>query len=532
MAVSINMKQFGAPDGPNIFENGDIQRVVQYVDQQGRSIQEKVTLLMDCLTQALSSEGTYVAQCGSVLKRELFTYATQFHTETLQSIENSRYKYNLQLEDVIKRMRLLASSILPLNLLDFSGAYHNILETGDSHLVLDQLDYINLPAHPVRRIETKVQALLDLLAQAAEIGGRYASKCESDFKVKLYTLAQAHPVEVQNFIQTHSNLKQDSKFKDVIRIMENLANHQVDISHFSNGTSPELDVLKTGKVELIIAYIHSLPNVQIRLEVLLSCLSQTVSVGGPFQGLCESQLQHALYGHALNFRDATQIVLGLSHIKYDPNLLKILQNLHQLVGNIPGINMYAFFHETGFIDIVDTGRMRLVLSYIDQHAPNNRVKFQMLLNCLSQTLQGKGRCLGECERVLKVKLFELTKEDPDAASTVLDNDKFKEDTKIHEVVKKIEYLSDGILNHRGKFARYVRRVGHHLYESYNSNRFFGAIYAGGAFTLILAGGFQTTFSNTLDEEQRHAGYAMLGAGGSLIGWPILNALYSATQDER
>jgi hypothetical protein len=530
VAAGISMVRFAQADNRNILETGEINLVIQHVDALPGTPQAKIEMLLDCLSQTFFLRGASAGKCESVLKRELFARATAFHNETQQTVEKAAYKYDPKLVDVIKKMRLLASGVLNTNLTEFSDPHHtNILEAGSSSLVIGVITN-----NPAISIGVQIQALLDCLAQAHVMGGRYAGKCESDFKARIYALAQANPAEVQTFIQNNPGLKEDTRFKDVIKTMVSLATRDlnIDMAHFSDGVSNDVDILKSGKINLVIAYItHNAPNPQAQFEALLHCYSQAVYLGGQFQGLCESQLLHTIYQLTLAHRAAAQAVTGLPQFKYDPKLSSLLQNICQLIRGNPAINMSKFLTPDGFVDLLETGQIDLVRHFIDNNAPNVQDRIGMFLNCLSQTLQRSGRNRGACESALKASIYQLVKRYPLAAQEIIQGNEYKYDSNIRDVIKTIDYLSSGIFGYRGWLPNYFRKAGHHLYETFTNNRSYAVTSLSAGTSLLLTGGLQVVFSDTADIAQKKAGWAMIGTGSGILGLPIVNALYLGSKDE-
>lgn len=528
MAASISMMRFSQADNRNILDTGEINLVIQHIEALPGTPQAKIEMLLDCLSQTLSLRGASAGKCESVLKRELFARATAFHNETQQTIEKSSFKHDPQLVDVIKRMQLLASGILNINLAEFSDPHHtNILETGSSSLVIDNIT--NNPA-----IGVQIQALLDCFFQAQVMGGRYAGKCESDFKARIYALAQAHPAEVQTFIQNNPALKEDARLKDVIKTMGSLARWDVniDMTHFSDGINNNVDILKTGKINLVIAYItNNAPNPQAHIEALLNCFSQAASLGGQFQGLCESQLLHTICQLTLAHRAAAQSAIGLPQFKYDHNLSNVFTIINQITGNALHVSMTQFVTPSGMVNILETGRIELLRNYAVDHALNAELRIQMFLNCLSQTYRGTGSYQGLCEREIKGSIYEIARQRPQETAAQLLQTEFKHDSKLTEVVKTINYISGGIGGYRNKVARYCYRLGHHLYETYTNNRSYAVTSLSAGTSLLLTGGLQVVFSDTVDGSQRKAGWSMIGTGAGILAVPFVNVFYLATQDE-
>lgn len=62
MATRLDLTNF-MQTNQNILAQGNIQTVINHIDNQATTPQQKIDTLMDCLVQTLSLRGTYAEKC-------------------------------------------------------------------------------------------------------------------------------------------------------------------------------------------------------------------------------------------------------------------------------------------------------------------------------------------------------------------------------------------------------------------------------------------------------------------------------------
>lgn len=188
------------------------------------------------------------------------------------------------------------------------------------------------------------------------------------------------------------------------------------------------------------------------------------------------------------------------------------------------------------VNVIDTGDIEAVRDDILQRAGAiAQQKITAFLDCLSQTHRVSGRYQGKCESVLKNALFAYAKDHPHEAQRVLRNPHFQEDAKLTETLKKVNYLTAGLFGFRNKKCNYIRRVVHHIHESYIVNRHSGLTLSLTGAGFLLVGGLQTALTsdaNSSDNlKKRNEAWAVTAIGASAILLPFFNAFRLAAKDD-
>lgn len=178
----------------------------------------------------------------------------------------------------------------------------------------------------------------------------------------------------------------------------------------------------------------------------------------------------------------------------------------------------------------ESGGINQLMGHIKHtHVANDDVKLGIFMDCLSQALSSQGRYQGECESRIKNKIFKFSKEYPTAAQLVIQESRFKYNSKIKDTIDKVNYLSSSFC---GSF--YAAKVIHHLKDSYGNNKRYGVSYFTAGSSLILVGGILNIVSQpsgSSTEEKSHAAWGILTTGIAMAAFPLVNSLYLASQDE-
>ncbi|BBI18189.1 hypothetical protein [Neochlamydia sp. S13] len=197
---------------------------------------------------------------------------------------------------------------------------------------------------------------------------------------------------------------------------------------------------------------------------------------------------------------------------------------------VVNINMTAFTDAAGQTsNVLNTGDITSVISHIDASNATLTNKFIACMQCLSQTLNSDGPFQGKCESYLKEKIFDLAKKKPAEAQEAIKDSTIRYDEKLSSTIKKVKYLSAGVWGLPG--GNYVRKLGHHIFETCGNNRNLGTTYLLAGATVTFTRGVSSIFALNATDGGQGAGSADMFIGASLMAFPLLNSIIKARGDE-
>jgi hypothetical protein len=187
-------------------------------------------------------------------------------------------------------------------------------------------------------------------------------------------------------------------------------------------------------------------------------------------------------------------------------------------------------------NILDTGNVQYVIQDINNRAAaTTQQKIEAYIDCLAQILSSTGKHQGKCESLLKNTLFAYISFNARDAQSAIRNPQFNADPKLSNIIKKVDYLSAGILGYHNSTCNYVRKFGHHFSETFFENKHSGVAYLALGAGLVLIGGLQTVFttntSNPTDDKKKNEGWGVVAFGACALAAPVVRVFYSAAKSE-
>jgi hypothetical protein len=182
-------------------------------------------------------------------------------------------------------------------------------------------------------------------------------------------------------------------------------------------------------------------------------------------------------------------------------------------------------------NILETGNALHLINYI-QNFPNatNQDKMFAFFQAYSQILAKGGLNSGICASHIKAKILDLAKEDKIAAQTVINRVHFKEDDRLTETIRKVDYLTNGILGNHNTLCNYTRRLFHHMGESFFNNRRFVVNYAVLGAQLIYTAGLVNALTSDPTDPENHKkklGWSAVAQGAFYAAvYPVLHISYA------
>lgn len=182
-------------------------------------------------------------------------------------------------------------------------------------------------------------------------------------------------------------------------------------------------------------------------------------------------------------------------------------------------------------NILETGNAFHLVHYI-QTFPNANNQDQMfaLFQAYSQVLAKGGLNSGICASYIKANIISFAKLNKIAAQTVINRDYLKEDDRLSDTLKKVDYLTNGILGNHNALCNYTRRFLHHFGESFFNNRRFVVNYAVlGAQLIYTAGLVNALSSDPTDPEhqKKKLGWSAVAQGAFYAAvYPVLHISYA------
>jgi len=187
-------------------------------------------------------------------------------------------------------------------------------------------------------------------------------------------------------------------------------------------------------------------------------------------------------------------------------------------------------------NILDTGNVHYVIQDIDNRAAaTTQQKIEAYIECLAQILSSTGKHQGKCESLLKNTLFGYISFNARDAQSAIRNPQFNADPKLSNIIKKVDYLTAGILGYHNPACNYARRLGHHFNDIFIENKHSGVAYLALGAGLVLVGGLQTVFTtnttNPTDNKKKNEGWGVVAFGACALAAPVVRVFYSAAKSE-